>query len=177
MPPRAETGPEGVSPLPEIDIRIEAPGWAALPDAEAIVRRAVEAVLADYEPDERGALAVLLTGDAEIRRLNRDFRHKDKPTNVLSFPAAALPGEALLGDIALAYETCAREAGEDGKLVADHLAHLVVHGALHLLGFDHETPDDAEEMEAEEVAILARLGIADPYAGSELALNTHEASQ
>lgn len=176
MRPHAETGPEGASPLPEIDIRIEAPGWASLPDAGAIVRRAVEAVLADYESDECGAVAVLLTGDAEIRRLNRDFRAKDKPTNVLSFPAAEVPGETILGDIALAYETCTREAEEEGKSVTDHLAHLVVHGVLHLLGFDHENPGEAEEMEAEEIAILARLGIADPYAGAELALNSHEAS-
>ena len=181
MPERAETGAVRASPWPEIDIRIEASGWSALADAEAIARRAVEAVLADYAPDERGAVAVLLTGDAEIRALNRDFRRMDKPTNVLSFPAAGLPGEnapgeSILGDIALAYETCAREAEEEEKPIADHLAHLVVHGTLHLLGFDHETPDEAEEMEAEEVEILARLGIADPYAGTEPAANPREAS-
>lgn len=181
MPERAETGAVRASPWPEIDIRIEAPGWSALADAEAIARRAVEAVLADYAPDERGAVAVLLTGDAEIRALNRDFRRMDKPTNVLSFPAAGrpgenAPGESILGDIALAYETCAREAEEEEKPIADHLAHLVVHGTLHLLGFDHETPDEAEEMEAEEVEILARLGIADPYAGTEPAANPREAS-
>ncbi len=176
MPARADTAPAGASPLPEIDIRIEAPGWQSLPEVEAVVRRAVETVLADYEPEDRGAVAVLLTGDAEIRHLNRDFRDKDTPTNVLSFPAAGLPDERILGDIALAYETCAREAREEGKAVTDHLAHLVVHGVLHLLGFDHQAPDEAEEMEAEEVAILARLGIADPYAGAELAQNSHGAS-
>lgn len=176
MPACVDTAPAGTSPLPEIDIRIEAPGWASLPDAEAIVRRAVETVLADYEPDERGAVAVLLTGDAEVRCLNRDFRAKDTPTNVLSFPAAEGPGEMMLGDIALAYETCAREAAEEGKPVADHLSHLIVHGVLHLLGFDHQTPDEAEEMEAEEVEILARLGITDPYAGAELVVTRQDGS-
>lgn len=176
MPARADTAPGDASPLPEIDIRIDVPGWHSLPDAEAVVRRAVETVLADYEPEDRGSVAVLLTGDTEIRHLNRDFRAKDKPTNVLSFPAAEGPGEAVLGDIALAYETCAREALEEGKTLAAHLSHLVVHGVLHLLGFDHQTSDEAEEMESEEVAILARLGIADPYAGTEPAATAHEAS-
>ena len=96
-------------------------------------------------------------------RLNRDFRGKDKPTNVLSFPAPANP-EGHLGDIAIAYGVTAREAETAGKSLADHATHLAVHGVLHLLGYDHETDAEAEVMEPLEDAILAELGIADPYA-------------
>jgi probable rRNA maturation factor len=111
---------------------------------------------------------ILLTNDAEIQKLNRQFRSKDKPTNVLSFPASLMPvppGEmAHLGDIVLAYETVAREARADNKSLAHHVTHLIVHGTLHLLGHDHETEAEAEKMEATERDILARLGIQDPYA-------------
>jgi probable rRNA maturation factor len=108
-----------------------------------------------------------------MRRLNASFRGKDKPTNVLSFPAAPPPPgmkgtESLfLGDLALGYETCAAEALAEGKSLRDHLSHLVVHGLLHLLGYDHETGVEAERMEGRERAILAALGIADPYSGAE----------
>lgn len=116
-------------------------------------------------------IAITLSDDAEVQVLNRDWRGKDKPTNVLSFPglegamAGLLPPDAPrpLGDLILAYETCAREAEEQGKSLADHARHLVVHGVLHLLGYDHETDAEAEEMEALETTILAGLGIADPY--------------
>jgi probable rRNA maturation factor len=111
-------------------------------------------------------LVVLLTDDAAVRELNGRFRGQDKPTNVLSFPAAANP-EGHLGDLALAYGVCAREAAEQGKTLAAHLQHLVAHGVLHLLGYDHMTEPEAREMEDLERAVLAGLGIADPYAPAE----------
>ena len=113
-------------------------------------------------------ISVVLADDALLRSLNRDYRQRDEPTNVLSFEAALgevpIPGEALLlGDIVLARETIAREAAEQAKPFVDHLTHLVIHGALHLLGYDHQINREAREMEALEVAILSDLGIADPY--------------
>jgi probable rRNA maturation factor len=118
-------------------------------------------------------VSVRLTDDAEVQALNREYRHKDKPTNVLSFPmvqpdlleglANSDDGEVLLGDIVLARETCAREAEEKSVAFADHATHLIVHGALHLLGYDHQGDTEAEAMEALERAILATLGIDDPY--------------
>ncbi|WP_370154368.1 rRNA maturation RNase YbeY [Ferrovibrio sp.] len=153
----------------EIDIRIAAAAWrAALPGPAAAIRRAVTAALAAELPAGcRTALSILLTDDAEMRKLNAGWREKDKPTNVLSFPAeAAVDPEhppPYLGDIALGLATCAREAKAQGKSLADHVAHLAVHGALHLLGYDHMTADEAAAMEPREVDILAGLGIADPY--------------
>ncbi|MGC1302717.1 MAG: rRNA maturation RNase YbeY [Caulobacteraceae bacterium] len=150
-----------------IEIEIEDEAWTtALPDAEALVRRAAEAALAfDAQapaPPETEAITVLLTDDAAVRELNARFRDKDSPTNVLSFPAAetAYPH---LGDIALAYGVCAREAEAQDKPLAHHLSHLVVHGTLHLLGYDHQADAEAEAMEAIERAILAGLDIPDPY--------------
>lgn len=108
---------------------------------------------------------VLLGDDETVRDLNARFRDRDRPTNVLSFPAAEMPGvdPAPLGDIVLAYGVCAAEAEAQGKTLSNHLTHLVVHGVLHLLGRDHEIEAEAEAMEAEERAVLARLGVADPY--------------
>ena len=148
-------------------IRIaHAPWRAAVPDARAIVRRAVRAALA-VAPDPGAAeMTVMLADDALLRDLNRTWRGKDKPTNVLSFadggPAAPEAPRAL-GDVVIAFETTAAEAEAARIALADHLAHLVVHGTLHLLGFDHERARDAKVMEPMEVRALARIGIADPY--------------
>ena len=141
-----------------IDIEIEDEAWsAALPNAEALALEAAEAATAE------GGLAILLTDDDTVADLNLRFRGKSGPTNVLSFPAPE-NREGHLGDIALAYGVCAREAAEQGKPLAHHLQHLVAHGVLHLLGYDHLTEAEAEEMEALERRILAGLGVPDPYA-------------
>ena len=149
--------------------------WPGLIDWEDVARKAANAALAA----EGGAIpsitevAVRLTSDAEVRMLNRDYRGKDKPTNVLSFPmldaneladvAQNLPPEILLGDIVLAQETCAREAAEKGVSLEAHAVHLIVHGTLHLLGYDHIDDDDAAQMEAIESAAMAALGLHKPY--------------
>lgn len=145
-----------------IEVQVEAPAWGeALADPALLANRAVTATLLHMEAV--GGVTVLLTDDASVRELNARFRGKDQPTNVLSFPSTTNP-EAHLGDIALAYETSAREAAEQGTALAAHLSHLVVHGVLHLLGHDHEEDGPAEAMEALERRLLAGLGVADPYA-------------
>jgi len=150
-----------------LDIMIEAGDWSRLAGAEALAQRAAEAAFAiTGTADEDVEVSVMLTDDARIRELNRTWRAKDKPTNVLSFPApgqAGAEGPRHLGDLALAYETLVRESEEESKALADHFAHLIVHGILHLLGYDHEDEAEAETMEALEVKALATLGIADPY--------------
>jgi probable rRNA maturation factor len=142
-----------------IDVEIEDAAWTvALPDAEALARAAAQAALGEGPR----SVTVLLTDDGAVRELNARFRQQDKPTNVLSFPAPPNP-EDHLGDVALAYGVCAREAAEQGKPVAHHLQHLVAHGVLHLLGYDHEDDAEAEAMEGLERVVLAGLGIPDPY--------------
>jgi len=148
-----------------IDVEIEDEAWSdALADVEALVERAAQGAL-DTRPQAKrgGAVAILLTDDDSVADLNTRFRGKPASTNVLSFPAAqsAYPH---LGDVALAYGVCAAEAQAQGKSLADHLTHLVVHGVLHLLGYDHEAEADAEVMEQMECEILRRFGVADPYA-------------
>lgn len=154
-------------------VAVECEAWhSAVTDPAHIVRRAVTATLqaAGGQAPGRSEVSVLLADDESLRALNRAWRGQDKATNVLSFPAfepGAVPrgdGPAVaLGDIAVALETVLREAGNEGKAPAAHLAHLVVHGTLHLLGHDHETEAEAARMERIEVAVLAGLGIADPY--------------
>ena len=150
-----------------IEVEVEAGDWIdAVEDVEAVVERAAIAVLDTEDPDDRGTVVILLTDDETVRDLNARFRDKDRPTNVLSFPAADMPGPAgprPLGDIVLAYGVCAREAQEQSKSLRNHLTHLVVHGVLHLLGRDHEVEAEAEAMEGEERLILASLGVSDPY--------------
>ena len=151
--------------MPDIDILIESPGWSTIPGVEAVVERAVLATLVAEKAGEAG-LSVLLGNDAAVRELNAQYRGKDQPTNVLSFPAPQIPGQPaqILGDIILAYETCRSEAEAEGKSLADHVSHLVIHGTLHLLGHDHQQDEEAEAMETREIALLAGLGIANPYA-------------
>ncbi|PLX38067.1 MAG: rRNA maturation RNase YbeY [Hyphomicrobiales bacterium] len=151
-----------------IAVTIEAAGWPDEARLEALIAQAASVAvdLADLEAHPGSELSVVFTDDAAIRVLNRDYRGKDKATNVLSFPLDVdedgIAGP-LIGDIILARETLEREAGEQGVTFEAHLTHLIVHGVLHLFGYDHETDDDAEEMEGREIAILAALGIADPY--------------
>lgn len=154
----------------EIDVLTEAELWAELKDAESIAVTAALAALAavSEEVPDPAEMSITLTDDAHIRILNREWRDIDKPTNVLSFPAPDLPEDVddapqPLGDVIVAYETLRREAEQDGKDAAHHLTHLVVHGTLHLLGYDHIEDDEAEEMEGLERQILAGLGIDDPY--------------
>jgi probable rRNA maturation factor len=148
---------------PAVDIEIASPLWAAEPAAEACVREAVVAAAARVPAE--GDVSILLADDAAVQVLNRDWRGIDKPTNVLSFPAAKQPAgmPPILGDIAIAYETLAREADAEGKPVLHHLAHLVVHGYLHLMAYDHQTDSEADAMEALERDILRGLRIPDPY--------------
>jgi probable rRNA maturation factor len=161
-----------------INVELSADGW---PEQKwvSLGERAVKATLTHTPFAElltnpvTVEISVRLTSDAEVQVLNRQYRNKDKRTNVLSFPmitpglidtiANTDDGEVLLGDIVLALETCAREADERGVPLADHAAHLIVHGVLHLLGYDHMTDVDAEAMEAIERDVMASLGLHDPY--------------
>src|SRR5690606_17226343 len=153
----------------DIDIAIEAGAWPAEAELSALPRPTVEAALAELgmKPANAAELSLLFTDGAHIAVLNRDWRGKHKATNVLSFPAFEIaPGDplpAMLGDIVLAFETISSEAALEEKPFEHHLRHLIVHGMLHLLGYDHETDEEAEEMEALERRILAGLAIPDPY--------------
>jgi len=161
-----------IEPTPLIDVIVESPQWDGR--AEATVRRAVtEAAIATGADFKNCTLAVLLTDDAAMRTLNAQWRGIDKSTNVLSFPPASDAndrfGTKSLGDIAIAYETTAREAAEERKSFDHHLAHLAVHGFLHLRGYDHDSEPAAAMMEQRERDILARLGVPDPYLAPESA--------
>lgn len=134
--------------------------WARL---RPVLREAVATVLRKQKLNHV-ALTCVLTGDAEIKALNRRFRGKNKPTNVLSFPDGAhSEGVTQLGDVVLSYDTLKAEAAAQNKSLKSHAMHLAIHGTLHLLGFDHESAADAEKMEALEIKILAGMGIANPY--------------
>ena len=180
--PCSSSGIERIS----VAITLLDPDWPrAVPAAEDVALRAARAALAVAADSSAGTAAnsmrdaeisLVLADDATLRRHNRDYRNIDKPTNVLAFATAEWPGTPgapdaegprLLGDVLLARETLAREAGEQGKRPADHLCHLVVHGVLHLLGQDHQSEAEALIMERLEVAALSRLGIADPYATAD----------
>ncbi|RUZ80704.1 rRNA maturation RNase YbeY [Mesorhizobium sp. M7A.F.Ca.US.006.01.1.1] len=152
----------------DIDISIEAGNWPDEAGLTRLVDRAVKAAFAETGVAGRSELSLVFTDDAHIQVLNAGWRGKDKPTNVLSFPAFPFaqggPLPPMLGDIVLAAETVAHEAALEDKPVENHITHLVIHGLLHLLGYDHETEAEAEAMEAVERAALARLAIPDPYA-------------
>jgi probable rRNA maturation factor len=151
---------------PAIEIIVDAPAWETIKDLEGLATRAVrascgESAAALAEPSE---LAITFCDDAAIRALNAQWRGLDKPTNVLSFPTPGrLAQRPLLGDIVIAHETVAREAKEQGKTFEDHTTHMIIHGFLHLIGYDHETPGEADVMETLERRIAATLGLSDPY--------------
>ncbi len=150
-----------------LDVIVESPLWDKNPDAETIVRDAITSA-AKITAQNAAEVAILLTDDSAIRDINRQWRDQDKPTNVLSFPSGATgDGGVHLGDIVIAYETLSREAEVENKPFAHHLAHLAIHGYLHLLGYDHMTNADATRMETLETTLLGQLGIPDPYANSE----------
>lgn len=159
--------PDGKTAI-EIDILVEDDGWGDGERWRQAVTRAVTrtVALAGVELPPACEVSVVLADDARVKELNRDYRGKDKPTNVLSFPGSDDLDSPLLGDVILARETVEREAIDEAKSFEHHFGHLIVHGMLHLLGFDHLTDDEAAEMEALETEILAALDIPDPYAGT-----------
>ncbi len=164
MKPRPRRRPAGL----QVEILIDAGGWSGLDDIEGLVEGAARAALHACGRPDTGEISVLLTDDQRLRALNLRYRNKDAPTNVLSFAAAVLPAaqtasQGVCGDIALAFETIASEAAGEDKTMADHLRHLVIHGTLHLAGYDHENAADGDVMEALEITALASLGIASPY--------------
>ncbi len=151
-----------------VDVVHESGDWPQL-DALIVAINAAAGAVADELGLSGQAACIALSSDEEVGKLNAAYRGKATPTNVLSFPAPASDEQPrFLGDIGLAAETVAREAREQGLPLVDHLQHLVVHGLLHLEGYDHQTEAEAQVMEALEVRILAKLGVADPYAGGDL---------
>jgi probable rRNA maturation factor len=161
-----------VTPEIRLALEIEDPRWTvALPDIAALLERAIGFAVGEAASGSRPIeVGVRMVDDGTIAGLNRDWRGRDRPTNVLSFPIGdpvPVPDPTLpwlIGDIVMAYETVTREALNDRKPLGHHVAHLAIHGALHLLGRDHESDEEAEAMEAAEVALLRRLDIPDPYA-------------
>lgn len=166
------SGRPSIAAAPRIaaDVIVEDAGWGAEAALLALIERAVDATaaVARLTVPPGAELSVLLTDDARVRSLNRDYRGKDAPTNVLSFPAGPVPPRsALIGDIVLARQTLEAEAAAAGTSRDAHLTHLIVHGLLHLFGYDHAEEDEAESMEATERAVLARLGHPDPYSDGD----------
>ncbi len=159
----------------DADIRIDDPRWGDDTEIAALVDRALTAArdeLASSDGPISGEIAILFTDDAAQQILNRDHRNIDKSTNVLSFPAQDTPLPPViprpLGDLSFAYETVAHEAQDGGLDISAHLQHLIIHGFLHLLGYDHENDTEASMMESTETRVLARLGIADPYSAQQV---------
>jgi probable rRNA maturation factor len=146
-----------------IELQVDDPRWRKARGLSTHLRKVAELALKRGNAGKSSSLTILLTDDAHLKNLNREFRGKNKATNVLSFPAETV-SENYLGDIALAYGVTATEAKAGGKRFADHAMHLTVHGVLHLLGFDHQTSRAAKVMEPLETKILDELGVADPYA-------------
>ena len=157
------------------DIETDSPLWDEMSDAEALAERAIEAASRWFDGKlfNGAEVSILLSDNNHVREVNHEWRALDKPTNVLSFPAVEpdkINKAAFLGDIILAYETIAEEAKTEGKSFADHYTHLVIHGFLHLLGYDHDTEEKAELMENLEIAILADLNIPNPYSDQPIRL-------
>jgi probable rRNA maturation factor len=167
-------------PPPEIEVSIQDPAWTALGDIESIVREAASialtaAIMPKFAYGRALEASIILANDDLVQVLNREYSNKDKPTNVLTFASldAEEPvseGVLNLGDVFMAYQTIARESQEQGKFLLDHVKHLTVHGVLHLLGYDHETEEEATDMETLEIRILERLGVQNPYTETEFNL-------
>ncbi|AGK59975.1 hypothetical protein HYPDE_41538 [Hyphomicrobium denitrificans 1NES1] len=152
----------------EVDVVEDDGDWSALADAKTLIEQAVAAIAREMGGGKgAGAIAVALSSDAGVEVLNGQFRGKPTPTNVLSFPAGEGAPDGFVGDVILAAETVRREADEQGVPLAHHVQHLVVHGILHLFGYDHISAADAELMEAIEISILSKLGVANPYTGAQ----------
>ena len=161
------SAPRRRAEAPSIDIQIQSPLWETEPAARQTVRDAVAAAAAALSTGD-GEVAILLTDDKAIRALNRQWRGIDRPTNVLSFPAAKAGAATFLGDIVIAYETLARECADENGVFLHHLAHLAMHGFLHLIGYDHQNDSDADEMEGLESKIMMRMNLPDPWRGRDL---------
>lgn len=153
----------------DIETRIDCASWSRLAGLDSLIAGSLQASLDESGNGlrEGAVVSLLFCDDARIRDLNRQFRGQDKPTNVLSFPGPEpLETARFLGDIAIAFETVAREAQEQGKSLEQHCRHMIVHGFMHLLGYDHEVDEEAEAMEAMEIRVLQRMGVDDPYRGA-----------
>jgi probable rRNA maturation factor len=165
---------------PEIDISVQDPEWKVLGDVEQIVREAASitltaAIMPKFAYGRQLEVSIVLANDDLVQVLNREYSNKDKPTNVLTFATLdseepAIEGILNLGDVFMAYQTIARECQEQGKFLLDHVKHLTVHGVLHLLGYDHQTDEEATDMETLEIRILERLGVQNPYTETEFNL-------
>ena len=164
------SAPSRHAPVPSIDIQIQSPLWDAHPLAAQTVHDAIAAAAATLSTADN-EVSILLTDDKAIRLLNREWRGIDKPTNVLSFPAATTKASVrmpLFGDIVMAYETLKRECDDEDRIFLHHLAHLTVHGFLHLIGYDHQVEAQAEEMEGLESKIMTRMQMPDPHLARDL---------
>ena len=164
------SAPSRHAPAPSIDIQIQSPLWDAQPLAAQTVRDAIAAAATTLSTADN-EVSILLTDDKTIRLLNREWRGIDKPTNVLSFPAATTKASVrmpLFGDIVIAYETLKRECDDEDRIFLHHLAHLTVHGFLHLIGYDHQVEAQAEEMEGLESKIMTRMQMPDPHLARDL---------
>jgi probable rRNA maturation factor len=164
------SAPSRRAPAPSITIQVQSPLWEAEPAAEQTVRDAIAAAAATLSTADN-EVSILLTDDKAIRLLNREWRGIDKPTNVLSFPAATTKASVrlpLFGDIVIAYETLKRECDDEGRIFLHHLAHLTVHGFLHLIGYDHQVEAQAEKMEGLESKIMMRMQMPDPHLARDL---------
>ena len=162
-----KTAPNLRAAAPSVEIRIDSALWQAQPAAEQTARDAIAAAAALAAAS--GEVSIVLTDDAAIKKLNADWRGIDKATNVLSFPAPKVSGDAkLLGDIVIAYETLGRECDDEDRIFLHHLAHLTVHGFLHLIGYDHQNDSQADEMEGLESKIMSAMKMPDPYLARDL---------